>query len=65
LALLIVQVFETSYAAGFLMAVAVGAVLSGLLCVIGWVQIRAGGCFWALAAGTGSRPALDQESARA
>ena len=41
LALLIVQVFETSYAAGFLMTVAVGAVLSGLLCVIGWFQIRA------------------------
>jgi len=40
LALLLIQVFETSYAAGFLMAVVVGAVLSALLCVIGWFQFR-------------------------
>lgn len=40
LALLVIQVFETSYAAGFLLAVAVGAVLSGLLCAIGWFQVR-------------------------
>ena len=40
LALLFIQVFETSYAAGFLIAVVVGAVLSALLCVIGWLQIR-------------------------
>ena len=40
LALLVIQVFETSYAAGFLMAVVVGAVLSALLCVIGWFQVR-------------------------
>ena len=40
LALLLIQVFETSYAAGFLIAAAVGAVLSALLCVIGWFQVR-------------------------
>ena len=40
LALLLVQVFETSYAAGFLIAVVVGAVVSALLCVIGWLQVR-------------------------
>lgn len=40
LALLLIQIFETSYAAGFLIAVVVGAVLSALLCVIGWFQVR-------------------------
>jgi uncharacterized membrane protein YqjE len=40
LALLLVQVFETSYAAGFLITVLVGAVLSALLCVIGLLQVR-------------------------
>ena len=40
LALWLVQVFETSYAAGFLIAVVVGAVFSALLCVIGWFQVR-------------------------
>lgn len=41
LALLLIQVFETSLAAGFLMAVLVGAVVSTLLCVVGWFQFRA------------------------
>jgi uncharacterized membrane protein YqjE len=40
LALLVVQIFGTSYAAGFLIAVVVGAALSALLCVIGWYQVR-------------------------
>ena len=40
LALLIIQVFGTSYAAGFLSAALVGAVLSALLCVIGLVHVR-------------------------
>ena len=40
LALLVVQVFGTSYAAGFLIAVVVGAALSALLCVTGWYQVR-------------------------
>jgi uncharacterized membrane protein YqjE len=40
LALLLIQVFEISYAAGFLIAVVLGAILSGLLCVIGWFQVR-------------------------
>jgi uncharacterized membrane protein YqjE len=40
LALLVIQVFETSYAAGFLIVVGVGAVLSALVCVIGWIQVR-------------------------
>ena len=40
LALVVVQVFETSYAAGFLIAVVVGAALSALLCAIGWYQVR-------------------------
>lgn len=40
LALFLVQVFETTYAVGFLIAVAVGAILSALLSVIGWMQIR-------------------------
>ena len=39
-ALWLVQFFEVSYAAGFLIVVAVGAVLSALLCVIGLLQIR-------------------------
>ncbi len=38
-ALLLIQVFETTYAAGFLLAVVAGAVLSALLSVIGWFQI--------------------------
>ena len=40
LALLLIQVFETSYATGFLGATIVGAILSALLCVIGWLQVR-------------------------
>jgi uncharacterized membrane protein YqjE len=40
LALFLIQVFEISYAAGFLIAVVVGAVLSALLCVLGWIQVR-------------------------
>ena len=40
LALLLVEVFEASYVAGLLIAVAVGAVVSALLCVIGWFQVR-------------------------
>jgi uncharacterized membrane protein YqjE len=40
LALLIIQVFGTSYAAGFLIVVGVSAVVSALLCVIGLMQIR-------------------------
>ncbi len=40
LALLLIQVFETSYAAGFLIAAVVGAVASALVCVIGWFQLR-------------------------
>ena len=36
----VVQVFETSYAAGFLTALVVGAALSALLCAIGWHQVR-------------------------
>jgi uncharacterized membrane protein YqjE len=40
LALLVTQVFGTSYAAGFLIAALVGAVLSALLCIIGWFQVR-------------------------
>ena len=40
LALLVVQLFEISYAAGFLIAVVVGAVLSALLCTIGFFQVR-------------------------
>ena len=40
LALLLVQVFETSYAAGFLVAAVGGAVLSALLCVVGWFHVR-------------------------
>jgi uncharacterized membrane protein YqjE len=40
LALLLIQVLGTSYATGFLVAAVVGAVLSALLCVIGWFQVR-------------------------
>jgi hypothetical protein len=40
LALVVVQVFGASYAAGFLTAAVVGAVLSALLCTIGWYQVR-------------------------
>lgn len=40
LAFSIIQVLETTYAVGLLIAVAVGAVLSALLCAIGWFQIR-------------------------
>ena len=40
LALLLIQVFETSYAAGFLLATMVGAILSTLLCVSGWFLVR-------------------------
>jgi uncharacterized membrane protein YqjE len=40
LALIIVEVFGTSYAMGFLIAVVAGAALSTLLCVIGWHQVR-------------------------
>ena len=39
-ALLVIQAFQTSYAAGFLIAALVGAVLSAPLCVIGWFQVR-------------------------
>jgi Putative Actinobacterial Holin-X, holin superfamily III len=40
LALVVVQIFGTSYATGFLTAVVVGAALSALLCAIGWYQVR-------------------------
>jgi uncharacterized membrane protein YqjE len=40
LALWLIQVFELSYAAGFLLAVVVGAVVSALMCVTGWFQVR-------------------------
>jgi hypothetical protein len=39
-ALLLIQVLETSNTVGFLIMVAVGAVGSALLCVIGWFQVR-------------------------
>jgi Putative Actinobacterial Holin-X, holin superfamily III len=39
-ALLVVQVFQTSYAAGFLIAAVVGVALSAPLCVVGWFQVR-------------------------
>jgi cytochrome c biogenesis protein CcdA len=39
LALLLIQEFEMSHAAGFLVAFAAGAALSGLLCAVGWFQI--------------------------
>ena len=40
IAMLLIQVFEISYAAGFLISVLAGAVLSGLLTMIGWFQVR-------------------------
>jgi hypothetical protein len=40
IALLLIQVFEISSAAGFLIAVLAGTVLSGLLTMIGWFQVR-------------------------
>ncbi len=40
LALLFIQVFETSYATGFLLATIVGAILSALLGVSGWFLVR-------------------------
>lgn len=40
LSLLLVEVFETSYATGFLLAMIAGAILSALLCVSGWFQFR-------------------------
>jgi uncharacterized membrane protein YqjE len=40
LALLIIQVFETSYATGFLLATTVGAISSVLLCISGWFLVR-------------------------
>ena len=39
-ALLLIQVFETSYATGFLLATIVGAIASALLCVSGWLLVR-------------------------
>jgi uncharacterized membrane protein YqjE len=40
LALLLIEVYETSYAAGFLLATIAGAILSALLGVSGWFQVR-------------------------
>lgn len=40
LALFVIQVLETSYTVGFLVAVVVGAVVSALLCIAGWIQVR-------------------------
>lgn len=40
LALWIIQAFATSYAAGFLVAVMLGAIVSGVLCVMGWWWFR-------------------------
>jgi membrane protein implicated in regulation of membrane protease activity len=40
LALLLIQVLGTSYATGFLLTAVVGAVLSALLCAIGWFQVH-------------------------
>jgi uncharacterized membrane protein YqjE len=40
LALLLIQVFEASYATGFLLATIVGAIVSALLCVRGWFLVR-------------------------
>jgi hypothetical protein len=42
LALLLIQEFGISYAAGFLIAALAGAVLSALLAGIGWFQVRKG-----------------------
>ena len=40
LSLLLVQVFGISYAAGFLIAAVVGTIVSALLCILGWIQVR-------------------------
>lgn len=40
LALGVVEVFETSYAIGFLIAVVGGVGLSALLCIIGWYRLK-------------------------
>lgn len=40
LALLLVQVFEISYAGGFLIAFLTGAIVSVLLTIVGWVHVR-------------------------
>jgi cytochrome bd-type quinol oxidase subunit 1 len=40
LALWLIQVLELSYATGVLLAAVAGAVVSALLCAIGWFQIR-------------------------
>jgi uncharacterized membrane protein YqjE len=40
LALLLIEVFETSYATGFLLAAVVGAILSALLGASGWFLVR-------------------------
>ncbi len=40
LALLFIEVFEISYAAGFLLAAIVGAISSVLLCISGWFLVR-------------------------
>ncbi len=40
LALLLIQVWGTSSATGFLLATIVGAILSALLCVSGWFLVR-------------------------
>jgi len=42
LALLVVQVFATSYAAGFLIVALGAAILSALMCVSTWRQIQSG-----------------------
>lgn len=40
LALWLIQIFELSYAMGFLLAVLIGGVVSVLMCVIGWFRVR-------------------------
>lgn len=40
LALWLVEIFEMSYATGFLIAAVVGAILSILLCGLGWFLVR-------------------------
>lgn len=42
LALFIIDLFETSYALGFILASIAGGVLSGTLGVIGWFKLRGG-----------------------
>jgi hypothetical protein len=39
LALWLIQIFELSHATGFLLAVVTGAVVSVLMCVIGWCRV--------------------------